>query len=579
VRRGGTGVRLTARLIAGSFAVVCVLVALVVATIDRRLHVRIADESALELAREARLVAIEWNSATDADSLANAAGAALGHRVTLIDPHGHVIGDSEFDGPALQHLQNHSTRPEVIEAIATGTGTSRRRSPSAGDEEQYAAVRASLGVARVSVTTSVVEQSFDRARRDVLLAGAIALVISMLIAGLFSRSVSRPIVELRDVAQAMAGGDLTRRPRLTGPAEVGELAGALHAMAEQLGARLLALETEESLLTGLFESLNEGVLAVDAAQQVVRINRVGRTLLQVRGGVPFPASELPEHRALATAIRAALDGEATPPAEVVVDDRTLMLTARPLADGGAVVAMLDLTAMRRLETVRRDFVANVSHELKTPLTIIGGFAETLVDDDPPVEQRRAFAETIRVNTVRMQRIVDDLLDLSRIESGGWVPNPTLVDVAGVADDALAGVEAQAAERGVALSIAPAIGGSEVYADPLALRQLIANLVENAVRHTRDGLVTVFTEVDDAGVWVGVRDTGTGIGAEHLPRIFERFYRVDTGRSREAGGTGLGLAIVRHLVEAHGGRVRATSVPGRGTTIAGLFPNEGQLAAH
>ena len=566
--------RLTARLIVGSFVVVCVLVALVVVTIDRRLHARIADESVMELAREARFVAIEWTPSIEPDELADAAGAALGHRVTLIDPRGHVIGDSEFDGPALRNLQNHSTRPEVVAATRFGTGTSRRLSPSAGDEEQYVAVRAALGVARVSVTTSIVEQSFDRARRDVLAAGGVALVISMIIAGLFSRGVSRPIVELRDVAQAMAGGDLARRPRITGPAEVGELAVALHAMAEQLGARLSALEAEESLLTALFESLNEGVLAVDSTREVVRINRVGRLLLQVRSGVPFPADSLPDHRALTDSISAALGGEATTPVEVVVDDRTLLLTARPLADGGAVVAMLDLTATRRLETMRSDFVANVSHELKTPLTIIGGFAETLVDDDPPAEQRRAFAETIRLNTIRMQRIVDDLLDLSRIESGGWVPNPTHVDVVGVAEDALAGVEAQAIERAVALTVAPAPGAADVYADRLALRQLIANLVENAVRHTRDGIVTVFTETDDDGVWVGVRDTGIGIAAEHLPRIFERFYRVDSGRSREAGGTGLGLAIVRHLVEAHGGRLRATSAPGRGTSIAGLFPHAG-----
>jgi signal transduction histidine kinase len=428
------------------------------------------------------------------------------------------------------------------------------------------------------VNTRAVEQLFARARRDVLFAGGVALVIAMVVAGLFSREVSRPIIELRDVAQAMARGDLARRPRLTAPGEVGELAAALHAMAEQLGARLLSLEAEESLLTALFESLNEGVLAVDAERRVVRMNRVGRQLLQVRGGVPFPVADLPDDAALHGAIVAALAGAASPQAELQLGDHVVMLTARPLADGGAVVALLDLTATRRLETVRSDFVANVSHELKTPLTIVRGFAETLVDDDPPAEQRRAFADTIRANAVRMQRIVDDLLDLSRIESGGWKPNPTIVDVSGVAEDAMAGVESVAAERGVALVVALAPGAREAHADPLALRQLIANLVENAVRHTSQGVVTVFSEPEDGGVWVGVRDTGVGIPPEHLPRVFERFYRVDTGRSREAGGTGLGLSIVKHLVEAHGGRVRAASTPGRGTTIAGFFPGEA-LVAH
>jgi signal transduction histidine kinase len=221
--------------------------------------------------------------------------------------------------------------------------------------------------------------------------------------------------------------------------------------------------------------------------------------------------------------------------------------------------------------VRRDFVANVSHELRTPLTIIGGFAETLVDDDVPPEGRRRFAETILANTRRMQRIVDDLLDLSRIESGGWVPNPVTVDLGAVVGDVIGPARAVAEAKGVAVVLAIDPGAAAVRADPTALRQVIANLVENAVRHTLAGQVTVFTMPGDGGVWLGVRDTGVGIAPEHLPRIFERFYRVDTGRSREAGGTGLGRAIVRHLVEAHGGRVRAESTVGEGTTICAFFP--------
>jgi signal transduction histidine kinase len=247
------------------------------------------------------------------------------------------------------------------------------------------------------------------------------------------------------------------------------------------------------------------------------------------------------------------------------------LTARPLADGGAVLAVLDLTSTRRLESVRRDFVANVSHELRTPLTVIGGFAETLVEDDLDRDRRRRFAETIRVNAARMQRIVDDLLDLSRIESGGWRPNPSLVDLGTVAGDTLAPVREAAERKGVAVGVALGADARAVHADPTALRQVLANLVENAVRHTATGSVTVVSRADDGGVWVGVRDTGVGIPPEHLPRIFERFYRADASRSREAGGTGLGLAIVKHLVEAHGGTVQAASTVGSGTTILAFFP--------
>jgi signal transduction histidine kinase len=264
-------------------------------------------------------------------------------------------------------------------------------------------------------------------------------------------------------------------------------------------------------------------------------------------------------------------GRATPPEEVALHDRTVAVASRPLSPSGAVVTVLDLTVLRKLETIRRDFVANVSHELKTPLTAVSGFAETLLDDGIPPEQRRLFVETIRDNAGRMQRIVDDLLDLSRIESGGWRPNVGAVNVEGVVRDVFTAVQATADAKGIKLvsEVPPAAG--VVRADPTAFHQIVSNLIENAVRYTRDGSVTLRTRLGEAGVWVDVRDTGIGIAPEHVPRIFERFYRVDAARSREQGGTGLGLAIVRHLVDAHGGRVEAASVLGRGTTISVLFP--------
>jgi signal transduction histidine kinase len=206
------------------------------------------------------------------------------------------------------------------------------------------------------------------------------------------------------------------------------------------------------------------------------------------------------------------------------------------------------------------------------LTSVGGFAETLLDETLPAPQRKQFAETILTNTRRMQRIVDDLLDLSRIESGGWVPNPQMVDVATVAFDGTARAQTVADEKGVALEIEIHDNARDAYADPTALRQVLSNLAENAIRHTTSGRVTVFTSPEENGVWVGVRDTGIGIAAEHLPRIFERFYRADRARSRDEGGTGLGLAIVKHLVEAHGGSVKAESQPGRGTTVSAFFPS-------
>jgi signal transduction histidine kinase len=291
----------------------------------------------------------------------------------------------------------------------------------------------------------------------------------------------------------------------------------------------------------------------------------------VRGAVPFPADQLPRDRQLREAVAAAARGEPTDATEIQLQGRTVSLTVRPLAAGGAVLALFDLTTLRKLETVRRDFVANVSHELKTPLTVVGGFAETLQDPGLPEHDRQRFAEMIVGNTRRMQRIVDDLLDLSRIESGGWVPNPTRLDVAAASADLLQAARAKAEPRHVRLIEEIAPDARSVYADPTALRQVVSNLVDNAVRHTASGEVALFTRRENGAVVVGVRDSGSGIPSEHLQRIFERFYRVDAARSRDEGGTGLGLAIVKHMVEAHGGRVWAESQVGAGTTISARFP--------
>ena len=548
---------------------------LTVASLDWRLRDRLREESATELLREARLVGAQWRDGLDADSLADAAGLALSHRVTLVTPDGRVVGDSEFDEPALSRLENHLSRPEIRDALRSDSGSSLRDSPSAGDEELYAAVRTDRGIARVSLPTRAQELIVDRLQRDVLVVSLGATLLALLMSVFVARSVSRPVLELRDDAKAIAAGELERRPSLNVSGEVGELATAFYQLAEQLSTRLRALEADDALLRALMDSLNEGAVAFDSRQQVVHVNAQARRLLGVRDDVPFPADQLPRERILRSAIAAAIAGEAIDGLEVNIAGRTVTLTARPLASGGAVLALFDLTPLRRLETVRSDFVANVSHELKTPLTVVGGFAETLGDDALEPEMRRQFASAILSNTRRMQRIVDDLLDLSRIESGGWTPNPAAIDIESLAVDVLAGMRTRAAAKGIALRADVQPQAMAIEADPTALRQVLTNLVDNAVRHTTAGEVVVEARASNGGVAVSVRDTGAGIRTEHLARIFERFYRVDSARSREEGGTGLGLAIVKHLVEAHGGKVKAASEPDRGTTIEVWFPQRAQ----
>lgn len=564
--------RLARRLLLGALALVGVLVTFAILIASERLRERLYRQTGDELEREARVAAARWVSPAAAEAVADSLGAVLGHRVTLVDPAGRVLGDSDFEPAQLAALENHALRPEIVAARTVGVGRSQRASASRGDE-LYVAVRAPLGTARVAVGTRTVDRIVAGARRDVLVAGLASAVVALFLAGLFSRSVSRPITELSEVAGAIAAGDLDRRPALAAPGEVGDLANALYRMAEQLGARLEALQRDDVLMTALVDSLGEGIIAIDAGGTIVRMNSAGRELLAIGDRPPFPADRLPRDPALRSALNDAIGGEATDGVELRLAGRTLLLTARPLAGrGGAVLALLDLTSIRRLETVRRDFVANVSHELKTPLTVIGGFAETLADHDPPEPQRRQFVEAIRSNAQRMERLVDDLLDLSRIESGVWQPRIASVDLRAATTEAAVAITEAARAKGVEVRTEVSDDAATLHADPLAVRQVLGNLAENALRYTQSGVITLFARRDGSRVSIGVADTGRGIDPVHLPRVFERFYRADPARSRDAGGTGLGLAIVRHLVESHGGRVAAGSTPGEGTTVTASFPD-------
>ena len=558
---------LSQRLLAGLLAVIGALVAAVVILAGTRLNSRLSRDAGDELERQARLVGVMWTAQSgNPDSLADAAGTALQRRVTLIDSSGAVVGDSEFDGDALDRLENHADRPEIVAARDSGIGRATRSSTSAGDEEMYVGIAHPRGFVRLSIGTSRVREIVGGAMGDVLFASIIALIGAVVLATLFSRRVSQPIVELRDVTRAIAAGDLTRRPSLTAAGEVGDLAASVGRMTDELRRRLQEMADEDGRLVAIIESLDEAIVAVDARGDVVRMNDSARRLFATQKALPFSAADLALGAVLREALSAALRGKVSEGVETSVGDRIVALTASPLPAGGAVLAVLDLTERRRLETVRRDFVANVSHELKTPLTVIGGFAETLRDPHLAESDRQRFLDLLTANTSRMQRIVDDLLDLSRYESSAWTPKPADVDLE-VAVTELFGLSRDAAAaKDVALVSDVAADARTVRFDPTALRQVLANLIENAIRYTTAGSVTVSARRSDNGILIAVRDTGVGIGAEHLNRIFERFYRADPARSRADGGTGLGLAIVRHLVEAHGGRVSAESAPGIGTTV-------------
>jgi len=316
------------------------------------------------------------------------------------------------------------------------------------------------------------------------------------------------------------------------------------------------------------------VLATDARGRIVTANTAARRLLGYASDQSLPdLRQLFHPKPARAAVDAVLSGTSVVDRELDLDGSTVLANARPLPSGGAVLVLHDVTDLRHLETMRRDFVANVSHELKTPLTSIAGYAETLVSDTPDPTTTRRFLEVILGNARRMHRLVDDLLDLSRIESGGWEPEPESVDLADTAAEILESFAERARSAGVTLAVEVAPAAATLTADPQSIRQILTNLVDNALRYTPPGgRIAVAARREDRSTLLEVRDTGSGIPAEHLPRLFERFYRVDPSRSRADGGTGLGLAIVKHLVEAHGGTSSADSVLGEGTVIRARFPD-------
>lgn len=567
--------KLATRLFVTTSIPVAVAVVGLVAAADRLLRRNLEDEIARSLEHEARVLAtllpadsIHW------PELARQLGAGTGHRVTLIDAKGNVRGDTEFDRAALGQLENHLMRPEVQQALATGVGRGERLSASTNERRMYVAVRGGppgLAITRASTTLAAVDAQVAAVQGAVALAGLGAIAAAAILAWLLSREVARPLVELGDAARAIADGRQTTFPGSNVP-EIAQHIVALRAMHRQLDQRFLDLVHEREETATLIETMADGVVAADPRGAIVMLNRAARRLLGFGPDDSFPAlAELFYDKAARELVGAALAGREAEPQELERNGRTLLVSGRALPNGGALLVIRDVTELRHLEAVRRDFVANVSHELKTPLTSIAGYAETLATEASAGTQTERFARIILNNAKRMQRLVDDLLDLSRIESGRWLPTPTRVDVVSLAGDAWAAFADRARERRIEFT-ARATGGRELTADPDAVREVFTNLFDNALRHTPPGgRIAVSVDAEPEGTTVAVADTGSGISPEHLPRIFERFYRADPGRSREEGGTGLGLAIVKHLVEAHGGRIEARSALGRGTTIRIFFP--------
>ena len=495
-------------------------------------------------------------------------GQAAGARATVIDVKVTVLADSEASAASME---NHATRPEFVAALRGEVGSDTRRSRTVGVPFLYVAAPVAGGAVRLAYPLSDVEASVSQVRRTLLDSSLLAFAVALLISGIAARSTARRLKRIVSFADRIAAGDLTARIEETSFDEIGKVASALDKTAHQLEASFAALQTSQRQLETLLNSMQDAVIAVGPDRRVQWANQSMDKLQRTR--VHALLVETVRDPDFLKAVHSA--SESRKPsggrAASIVPGRTFDVTAAPLPGGGAVAVLRDLTERERAEKTRRDFIANVSHELRTPLTSIQGYTETLLDSGPENDHTRDFLEIVRKNASRMARLTEDLLTLARVESGEQRFSLQPVSPSELVQEAARDFREIAKAHSVELQIENGALPS-VNADSEALHQVFSNLVDNALKYgASGGRIIIGARSSPLGVEFYVRDFGPGISSEHLPRLFERFYRVDKARSRESGGTGLGLAIAKHIVLAHGGTIRAESELNHGSAFLFTLP--------
>jgi two-component system phosphate regulon sensor histidine kinase PhoR len=580
--------RLFASYLALSVAVLAAAFLLVYQRIERSeladLKTKLSDEAALV---SARLTPADLAS-SGINALSHSLGSRVRSRITIVAADGRVLADSELDAAGVGRMENHAARPEVAGALAGQASYDLRNSATLGKMMLYAAYPVGFAggraaaVVRLAVPASEIDAARELLKKALLTALALALLFSLLLAILVSAGFSRPFDKIIYGSKKFAAGDFSYRIRKDFHGEMGKLAETLNAMAGSIEDNLKRVELQSQQLAAAFSGMTEGVLMTGADSRITSINPALARMLSVdaRGALSRPLLEVVPNAALSDICSrvlsrgAALSGEA----ELEQPVKGLFsVNATPIFSAGGISGCLmvlrDVTELRRLETMRKDFVANVSHELKTPLTAIRGYVETLLEgamDDKATAAE--FLGVIRAQTLRLDNIVSDLLKLSSLESQAAGVNKGPVELKRLVDTLAAGLASLFSARHASVSNEiPA--GLFADADADKLGQVFVNLLDNAVKFSAVApVVKVRAERAAGGVRVSVTDNGIGIPASSLPRVFERFYRVDKARSREMGGTGLGLSIVKHIVELHGGSVGVESSEGSGSTFWFVLPD-------
>jgi two-component system, OmpR family, phosphate regulon sensor histidine kinase PhoR len=516
-----------------------------------------------------------------------------GARVTVIDNTGRVLSDSQHDP---ETMENHSNRPEIQQAFASGAGQSVRHSATLGRDLVYRAVRSEQPsgppvVIRMALPLAEVDASVSELRRRIYVASFVVLLLGGVISLIYFRVFAARVERLKDFSRRVAEGDFrplpTERPR----DELADLADSLNETAAWMDSTIRSLSGERNRSSAILRSMVEGVAVIDAQEKLVFCNRAFSEIWNLDSAAVegHAVIEAVRNSDLLGLIRRALRGEEGLRSDIamgIVQQRHFSVTATPVLalEGalagdkptGAVVVLHDVTELRRLERVRHDFVANVSHEFKTPLTAIQGFAETLLSgalEDP--RNNRRFLEIIRDHATRLAVLTDDLLKLARIEAGKLEVQFVPVQLADVIERCAETALLKAGRKKITLETDVPPNLPAVHGDASLLRDVVQNLLDNAVQYTSEGgRVRISATAGPREAVVTVDDTGIGIPLADQERIFERFYRVDAARSREAGGTGLGLSIAKHIVEAHGGRLWVESAVGQGSKFSFSIPLAG-----
>jgi two-component system phosphate regulon sensor histidine kinase PhoR len=521
------------------------------------------------------------------DTLVKNMGKGLNERITFIDRQGTVLGDTEIAPADLQNIEDHSRRPEYIQAFKTSYGMAMRYSTTLKMEMMYVAMKVApqgefLGVVRVAVPLTEVKSLIRKTEYSLATAFVLCAILILILNIFVSRRLSQPVEEITRAAEEISKGnfDVKARPGATG--ELGALGDSINLIASEIKKRVGEITQEKETLKTILRGMSDGVLVVDAQGQIILINNVLEDLLQrtynVIGKTPVEVirnAELQEGFAQVLAKGETFSMElsiATQEADKILDVTIARLMLQDKA-GGAVAVFHDITDLKRAEQMRKDLVANVSHELRTPLTSIKGYAETLCDDGiENVPQAQSFAQIILKHANRLSALVQDLLSLTQLESQKTPISKDEIDFRKVVDAAVLVLKPSAEAKNLNIEARSVSEKTMIWADKDQIAQALINLLDNAVKYTPEGgSITVSAKNVEQEVHVTIADTGIGIPREHLNRIFERFYRVDKNRSRELGGTGLGLSIVKHIIQSHGGRVWVHSELDGGSAFSFSLP--------